>query len=63
VRDATGASYIEAEVFSTDGRRFLSGGWDKDMRLWEVDSGKELHRFDAPSYVEAVALSTDGAPE
>jgi WD40 repeat protein len=60
VRDATRASYIEAEAFSTDGQRILSGGWDNAMRLWDVDSGKELHHFDAPSYVEAVALSSDG---
>lgn len=60
VRDATDASYIEAEVFSTDGRRILSGGWDNDMRLWDVDSAKELRHLKAPSYVEAVALSPDG---
>jgi WD40 repeat protein len=60
VRDATGASHIEAEVFSADSRRVLSGGWDHAMRLWDVDSGKELRHFDTPSYVEAVALSPDG---
>jgi WD40 repeat protein len=60
VRDATRASYIEAEAFSADGRRILSGGWDNHVRLWEVESGKDLRRFDAPSYVDAVAFSRDG---
>jgi WD40 repeat protein len=32
-------------AFSHDGRRALSGGYDGTMRLWDVDTGKELYCF------------------
>jgi WD40 repeat protein len=50
---------ILSVAFSPDGRRALSGGWThtadqptpqsdvKSMRLWDVETGKELHTYDA----------------
>lgn len=60
LRDGSGASHIQDTAFSPESRRVLAGGWDKAMRLWEVESGQELRRFDVGTYVEAVAFSPDG---
>src|SRR5205823_1548047 len=54
---------VLALAFSPDGRRALSGSIDKTMRLWEVETGKELRRFpelgDAGWFI-SVAFSRDG---
>ena len=44
-----------------DGRRALSGSFDRTMRLWDTTTGQELTRFQGDrSLVSRVALSTDG---
>jgi WD40 repeat protein len=57
-------------VFSPDGKRMATGGYEHDKgvyfaRLWEVGTGKELRRFavaDGPNRpVGALAFSADGA--
>jgi WD40 repeat protein len=44
-------------VFTTDGGRALSSG-DGTLRLWDVETGKELHCFHKPGGY--LAVSPDG---
>jgi WD40 repeat protein len=47
-------------VFSTDGKRILSGSMDGTVRLWDVDTGKQLRILRHPSGVTNVAFFPDG---
>ena len=53
-----GVSCVE---FSPDGRRILSGGWDKSVFLWDVDTGKQIQRMKGhETRIADVAFSPDG---
>ncbi|MBW6491596.1 MAG: protein kinase [Lentimicrobium sp.] len=44
-----------------DGKHVLSGSEDKTLRLWEISTGKEIHRFLGHlSKITAMAVSHDG---
>jgi WD40 repeat protein len=47
-------------ALSPDGKQALSGSDDKTVRLWDIQSGKELRRLESPAGVDAVAFSADG---
>jgi WD40 repeat protein len=47
-------------VFSRDGRHKLTGQ-DKSVVLWDVETGKEIRRFDYPPVAATVGFSPDGA--
>jgi WD40 repeat protein len=46
--------------FAPDGRRALSGSFDRTVRLWDVETGREVSRWTAADQVWTVAFSPDG---
>jgi len=48
-------------AFTPDGRRALTCGVDRRLRLWEVESGGELLQMEGPpEAILGIAFSTDG---
>lgn len=50
---------VESVVFSSDGRRVVSGSHDRTVRVWDVETGEELRRLDHENWVERVWFSID----
>jgi len=54
-------SRISSVAFSPDGKRILTGSWDRTMRLWDVQTGEQLESFVGHKWpVLTVAFSPDG---
>lgn len=55
------SKFVNSVAFSPDGRQVLTGSDDTTARLWEVETGREIRRFDGNSaVVNVVAFSPDG---
>ncbi|MBI2900103.1 MAG: hypothetical protein HYY17_07950 [Planctomycetes bacterium] len=55
------AGAVESVAFSPDGKRALSGSDDATLKLWEVESGKEIATWKGhEKEVSSVAFSPDG---
>jgi uncharacterized delta-60 repeat protein len=52
--------FVEAIVFSPDGKYVAIGSSDKTVCVWEVSTGKELARMLHDSRVLSIAFSSDG---
>lgn len=62
IRSFPGHSFVVNSVaFSPDSSRAVSGSFDGSVRLWDVETGKEIRQFEGHSKpVECVAYSPDG---
>jgi WD40 repeat protein/predicted Ser/Thr protein kinase len=53
-------SYVYPVAFSPDGRWIASGGWDKEVRLWDAATGEWCKTLPHPGFVLSLAFSADG---
>src|SRR5262249_17354768 len=51
---------IKTVTFSPDGKRLVSAGYDKTMRIWDAATGQEILLLRHPDWVRGVAFSPDG---
>jgi hypothetical protein len=52
---------VNGMALSADGRRAVSASWDKTLKVWEVQTGRELRTLEGHTHaVNGVALSADG---
>src|SRR2546422_3653794 len=55
------SSSVHGVAVSADGRRAVSASLDKTLKVWDVESGRELRTLEGhSSYVRGVAVSADG---
>jgi len=51
---------VNALAFSPDGTLLASGGTDNTVRIWDVETGRQVQTFKNPKWIRAVAFSPLG---
>jgi WD40 repeat protein len=54
------SSNVSSIDFSPDGKYLASGSSDKNIKIWEVETGREIRTFVANDMVDSVTFSRDG---
>jgi WD40 repeat protein len=53
--------YVEGIAFSPDGKTLATGGWDREIKLWQVETGQELAALKGhPDALAVLAYSAGG---
>jgi len=61
IRTVDAKAPIDSVAFSADGKKFVTGGWNRAAQIWETATGKLLLTIPYGGlYVHAVAFSPDG---
>src|SRR5438552_1498321 len=57
-----GKGNVTTIAFAPDGKTLASGGWDETVRLWDVETGKELRRLEGhqQGMIAALTFAPDG---
>ena len=54
-------NFVHSLAFNRDGTQLLTGGWDGELRTWDLATGQQLTRTSAhDTPILAVAFSPDG---
>jgi WD40 repeat protein len=54
--------WVTSIAFSGDSKRLISGGFDTTVRVWDVESGNLIQRFEDPTqWIRSVAFAPQGA--
>ena len=54
-------TWVHPAIFSPDGKKVLTAGADKTVRIWDAESGKELHKLEGHhDHVRVVLFTPDG---
>jgi WD40 repeat protein len=53
-------SWVTAVVVTPDGRHAVSGSADHTLRVWDLESGKEIAAFTGVSDLSSCAIASDG---
>lgn len=60
-REVDAEQPIDAVAFSKDGKKFITGGWNRSAKIWETATGKLLVTLPVGGlFVDSVAFSPDG---
>ena len=52
---------VSGAAFTPDGRRVVTSGWDRNVRIWDAVDGRELFTFDLRlGRITALAVAPDG---
>jgi WD40 repeat protein len=55
------SGWVTGVAFTSDGKRLVSGSWDRTVKLWDVSTAAEVSTMGGESkQVEALAFSRDG---
>ena len=55
------ANWVYPAIFSPDGKKVLTTGGDKTVRIWDVETGKELHKLEGHlDHVRIIVFTPDG---
>ncbi|MCL1466845.1 WD40 repeat domain-containing protein, partial [Argonema galeatum] len=54
------SGWVRAVAITPDGKKAISGSYDKTLKLWNLETGKEIATFTAEYPINCCAIASDG---